>query len=427
MNQDLTEKQDQQLTAQQRDFMNALEEIGVKPYQYKTIKDNMFPDASPAAVVSYLRYCSGRKLDPYKRPAHIVPMWDRVKDPETGQWTSRKREVVLPGIYEYRTTAARTGLYGGHSQPQYGDNVMCYGRKVPEWVAMTFYRWNPLAKQWTAFPIQTWFEEVAGTVPEFELNEAGYPKKNDKNQKIPTGNQLLNARWSKAPRQMLVKCCEAAGLREAFPEELGGEPTADEMDAWTGQPVESEGETTTSPRASLQDRLAGAKPQTVTASAQDGVTVSDAMGAEVIPTQDQRADAELREVENGAQEAPEGAHEPEPGEAQDQGAETEETAQAAPQTRKKGKKKRSTKKKPAEPEQPDLSGAPTNPPDSGAPADEYTKERVLELMDEAANATELAYAIAKAEGLSEAEQDEVKDYYRSRISELNKKQQENGT
>jgi hypothetical protein len=29
---------------------------------------------------------------------------------------------------------------------------------------------------------------------------------------------------------MLTKCTEAAGLREAFPDELGGEPTAEEMD-----------------------------------------------------------------------------------------------------------------------------------------------------------------------------------------------------
>jgi hypothetical protein len=39
-----------------------------------------------------------------------------------------------------------------------------------------------------------------------------------------------NERWAKAPIQMLTKCCEAAGLREAFPDEFGGEATAEEMD-----------------------------------------------------------------------------------------------------------------------------------------------------------------------------------------------------
>jgi hypothetical protein len=43
-------------------------------------------------------------------------------------------------------------------------------------------------------------------------------------------NGEANARWSKAPVQMLTKCAEAAALREAFPDELGGQQTAEEMD-----------------------------------------------------------------------------------------------------------------------------------------------------------------------------------------------------
>ncbi len=63
------------------------------------------------------------------------------------------------------------------------------------------------------FPIQVFFSEVVAT------------RKDKKTEQI-----VANARWTRAPRQMLAKCTEAAGLREAFPEEIGGEPTAEEMD-----------------------------------------------------------------------------------------------------------------------------------------------------------------------------------------------------
>jgi hypothetical protein len=43
------------------------------------------------------------------------------------------------------------------------------------------------------------------------------------------GLRVPNARWRQAPRGMLEKCAEAAALRRAFPEELAGELTAEEM------------------------------------------------------------------------------------------------------------------------------------------------------------------------------------------------------
>jgi hypothetical protein len=53
------------------------------------------------------------------------------------------RDVVMPGIYELRTTAQRTGEYLGHAKPEYGDMVGSAGVKAPEWCSFTVYRWNP--------------------------------------------------------------------------------------------------------------------------------------------------------------------------------------------------------------------------------------------------------------------------------------------
>ena len=78
---------------------------------------------------------------------------------------------------------------------------------------MTIYRWNPIANTRAEFPVEVLFAEVVAVTKD---------KK--------TGEYKANSRWSRAPQQMLTKCAEAAGLREAFPDEIGGEQTAEEME-----------------------------------------------------------------------------------------------------------------------------------------------------------------------------------------------------
>lgn len=181
---------------------------GITEAQWRTLADNLYPGAKPESVLMVWDYCAARKLDPLKKPCHIVPM--QVKDQRSNEYVWR--DVVMPGIYEYRTTANRTGQYLGHSKPEYGPPIDHFGVSAPEWCAMTIYRWNDQAKQRTEYPVQVYFRECAAT------------RKDRK-----TGAIGLNDRWNKAPVQMLTKCTEAAGLREAFPDELGGEPTAEEI------------------------------------------------------------------------------------------------------------------------------------------------------------------------------------------------------
>jgi phage recombination protein Bet len=180
---------------------------GISDDQWRTLKNNLFPGAKSESVLMVWDYCLARKLDPMKKPCHIVPM--RVKQGDDYVW----RDVVMPGIYEYRTTAIRTGFYMGHSKPEYGPEIDHMGVKAPEWCAITVYRWSPAANCKVEFPVTVYFRECAAT-------------KFDKK----AGEHVVNERWTKAPIQMLTKCTEAAGLREAFPDELGGEPTAEEME-----------------------------------------------------------------------------------------------------------------------------------------------------------------------------------------------------
>lgn len=226
---------------------------GISESQWRTLF-NLFPGGKPNSVLLVWDYCVSRKLDPLKKPCHIVEMDIKVN----GQW--QKRDVVMPGIYEYRITAHRTGLYLGHSLPEYGDEMEFAGVSAPAWCAMTMYRWNEKAREKVPFPVKVYFAEVVAT------NRDG----------------KANSRWSKAPIQMLTKCTEAAGLRETFPEEFGGEATAEEME---GRVLAVDEEPAKSPIHSPQRRTASAvsatEPETPAASAEiDGDVIEGDATAE---------------------------------------------------------------------------------------------------------------------------------------------------
>lgn len=179
-----------------------IERRDVTPAEWHTLAKNLYPGANPQSVLMVIDYCRARKLDPLKKPCHIVPMYVEDANGQKGY-----RDVIMPGIYELRTTAQRTGEYLGHSTPEYGEIINHAGVDAPEYCSLTVYRWNANANMRAEFPITVRFVEVCGT------------KKSG----------AANGRWAKAPRQMLTKCAEAAGLREAFPDELGGEMTHEEM------------------------------------------------------------------------------------------------------------------------------------------------------------------------------------------------------
>lgn len=187
---------------------------GIDESTWRTLCNSVFPGALSDSILMAIDYCRARGLDVLKKPCHIVPMNVSEKRRRQDGSVEEKqvwRDVILPGIYEYRITAQRTGEYLGHSKPEYGPVVEFRGIKAPEWCSMTLYRWHPVTERVVEFPVECQFSEVC------TLKNDGKP----------------NARWTRAGKQMLTKCTEAAGLREAFPDEIGSEPTAEEMEGRT--------------------------------------------------------------------------------------------------------------------------------------------------------------------------------------------------
>lgn len=178
------------------------ERFGIDRSAWKALVEAIFPVAQTSeSVILALSYCKARKLDPFKRNVHIVPIWDKSK----GRYT----DTIWPGIGELRTTAFRTQSYAGRDATIFGpDKTMQWGGvqlTFPEWARVTVYRIVQAIRVAFTGPPVYWMEAFAST-------KDGSP----------------NSMWQKRPRGQLDKCAEAAALRAAFPEELGDDLTSDE-------------------------------------------------------------------------------------------------------------------------------------------------------------------------------------------------------
>jgi phage recombination protein Bet len=209
---------------------------GIGEAQWRTLMNNLYPGAKGESVLMVWDYCQARKLDPLKKPCHIVPMRVKVGKDRNGKDIYDFRDVVMPGIYEYRTTAMRTGFYMGHSKPEYGPLEDFLGVKAPGWCSMTVYRWSAAAGCRVEFPVMVYFRECVATKKDYDTKEL-----------------VINERWTKAPIQMLTKCTEAAALREAFPDEFGGEVTAEEMEGQNQTEIVDITQSTVDPRGDVSN------------------------------------------------------------------------------------------------------------------------------------------------------------------------------
>lgn len=209
---------------------NVLSEYKMNEHGWRTLVEATFSAAKTAhAVIMAMDYCMRRKLDIFKHPMHIVPIWDNQK--------RQFIETIWPGINELRTTAQRTGQYAGMDVPEFGPTIekTFEGRikagdawedkkitmKFPEWCRITVYR--KLGNDRVPFPGPrvSWLETYS---------------------RINNFCEVPNAMWAKRPEGQLEKCAEAAALRRAFPEEIGSDYTIDEFysdDARSAREIEA--------------------------------------------------------------------------------------------------------------------------------------------------------------------------------------------
>ncbi len=164
--------------------------------QRRLIRDSFANGASDAEFEVLMEIAKARRLNPLLRQIHFVSRWDSEKHRPV--WAA---QVSIDGL---RAIAERTGLYAGQDEPEFVHNPdgtlkLC---KVRVW-----------RRDWPRPAVGiAYFAEYVQTARDRQ-----------------TGKQRPTAMWGRMPHVMLAKCSESLALRKAFPEDMSGLYTSEEM------------------------------------------------------------------------------------------------------------------------------------------------------------------------------------------------------
>jgi phage recombination protein Bet len=163
------------------------------------LKDTIAKGATDPELRLFGKVCERTGLDPFARQIYLIKRWDAVL----------KREVASPqtSIDGFRLVADRTGLMDGHEVYWCGADG--------EWRDVWLDQEPPAAAKVVvfkkgcsrAFPAIALFREYVQTTREGKLTMM----------------------WAKMPANQLAKCAESLAIRKAFPAELSGLYTREEM------------------------------------------------------------------------------------------------------------------------------------------------------------------------------------------------------
>ena len=171
--------------------------------QQKTLITSMMPGAKKSDVDQFIAVCEESGLNPFRR--QIMPSSRRSKD-TSGTWvTNWTHLVTIDGL---RSIAAETGEYEGQEGPYYCgmDGVwkdIWLDSKPPAAAKVIIFRRN--------------FRQGLVATAKYE----SYVQKNS--------DGKPNKIWNTFGDHMTAKVAEALGLRKAFPQQMGGLYTTDEM------------------------------------------------------------------------------------------------------------------------------------------------------------------------------------------------------
>lgn len=142
----------------------------------------------------FVAICKRTGLDPFTKQIYPVKRWDK----------KAAREVMTPqtGIDGYRAIAERTGTYAGSDDPVYDVENEPHPNKA------TVTVWRLIAGQRVPFSASARWNEYV------QKDREGRPTKF----------------WAQMPYLMLGKVAESLALRKAFPNDLSGLYTKEEMD-----------------------------------------------------------------------------------------------------------------------------------------------------------------------------------------------------